>query len=64
MANNTRYNDYIDLLKNIEENFHCSGLCQSINIYVFSDVNNGVVENKGGCYEELRKFLTDALKLF
>lgn len=42
---------YFPLLKWVEENFKCSGLCERRNIYMFSDVNNGEPEN--GCITEI-----------
>ncbi|OMJ93169.1 hypothetical protein SteCoe_3991 [Stentor coeruleus] len=42
---------YFPLLKWVEENFKCSGLCYPRGLYMFSDVNNGEPENS--CITEI-----------
>jgi len=48
---------YLSLLKWVEEQFSCSGLCSHQKIYLFSDVNNGVP--KGSCYSRLRDWIKE-----
>ncbi|OMJ77995.1 hypothetical protein SteCoe_22276 [Stentor coeruleus] len=42
---------YFPILKWVEENFKCSGLCYQRELYMFSDVNNGKPENS--CTKEI-----------
>ncbi|EAR89551.2 tetraspanin family protein (macronuclear) [Tetrahymena thermophila SB210] len=47
----------IDLLKAVEEQFNCTGICSSDVIYYFSDINRGPPSSTSGCYKPLKDLL-------
>ncbi|KAL4470293.1 hypothetical protein ABPG74_011904 [Tetrahymena malaccensis] len=47
----------IDLLKAVEEQFNCTGICTSDIIYYFSDINRGPPSSSNGCFKPLKDLL-------
>jgi len=44
-------------LEFLEENFHCGGICAYEPVYLFSNLNAGLVKHQGGCREYIIDFI-------
>ncbi|EAR92232.2 tetraspanin family protein (macronuclear) [Tetrahymena thermophila SB210] len=49
----------VTLLKAIESNFECTGICTGDLVYYFNNINSGRPANSNGCYSQIRQKLTD-----
>ncbi|KAL4502389.1 hypothetical protein ABPG72_011976 [Tetrahymena utriculariae] len=47
----------IDLLKAVEEQFNCTGICTTDVVYYFSDINRGPPSSSDGCFKPLKDLL-------
>ena len=54
--------EYIPLLKWVEESFECSGLCIAQPFYLFSDINNG--QPKDACMSSLYDWIQEKFLIF
>jgi hypothetical protein len=51
--------DYFDLLEWAEDEFTCSGICVKAKIYLFSEVDDGIPEDK--CMDKVKEWVDDSV---
>lgn len=56
------YDKYIPLLKWIEKEFDCSGLCSQANLFLFSDINRGIPTES--CRNEVYNWIRNKFLLY
>eukprot|EP00347_Sterkiella_histriomuscorum_P001366 403372312 len=53
---------YVPLLKQIEEDYDCSGVCKQADKFIFSNINDGIP--KQSCLEPLKNHVLENIKIY